>query len=117
MQVIQCLYKIGICTLPTAYLVQFPGIELCLPPIIIIASTLAAISFALGLSFLGCVTDRIHNTNIITFFFENFNKFLKFIVVKCRLRHNTNRLIGITVDLFDFFGTPPPPSQGYLTTP
>ena len=26
MQVIQCLYKIGICTLPTAYLVQFPGI-------------------------------------------------------------------------------------------
>ena len=105
MQVIQCLYKIGICTLPTAYLVQFPGIGTVPATYYYHCINFGSDFFCLGLSFLGCATDRIQNSNIVTFFFENFNKFLKFIVVKCRLRHNTNRLIGITVDLFDFFGT------------
>ena len=36
------------------------------------------------LSHFRSVTYSIHNTTIVTFFFENFNHILKFIVVKCR---------------------------------
>ena len=77
MQVIQCLYKIGICTLPTAYLVQFPGIGTVPATYYYHCINFGSDFFCLGLSFLGCVTDRIHNTNIITFFFEKFQQVLE----------------------------------------
>ncbi len=38
-----------------------------------------------GLSYFRCVTYSIHNNNIVTFLFKNFNYILKFIVVICRL--------------------------------
>ena len=90
MQVIQCLYKIGIIT-------HFPAdfIELCSIGTVLTSYYDHCVSIrcyfpCVPLPVLCGLADGIHNTYIVTFFLKNFNYSLKFIVIKCRLGHNTH---------------------------
>ena len=88
MQVIQCLYKIGVHTFPLADFVKFSAIRTVLPSYYNHNVSFRCNGLCRSLSLFCSITDSVHNTIIVTFFFKNFNYILKFIVVICRLRDN-----------------------------
>ncbi len=88
MQVIQCLYKIGVCTFSPADFIELSCIGAVLSSYHDHHIGPGCKSPCRLLALLCRAAYSIHNTNIVTFFLKNFNYIMKFIVVKCRLRHD-----------------------------
>ena len=105
MQVIQCLYKIGVHTFPLADFVKFSAIRTVLPSYYNHNVSFRCNGLCRSLSLFCSITDSVHNTIIVTFFFKNFNYILKFIVVICRLRHNTKLFAFCFHKIFCLFGS------------
>ena len=103
MQVIQCLYKIGICTLLTANLIELSRVGAMLPSYYNHDVSLRCKRLCRPLSLLCSITDSIHDITIVTFFLKNFNYMLKFIVIKCRLRDDTKLFALLQFKFQSFF--------------
>ncbi len=103
MQVIQCLYKIGVRTFFTTNFIKLPCIGTVSAAYYYHSVDRGGNFLCFPLSLLSCVADSIRNSNIIDFFLENFNYIMKFIVVKCRLRHNTELFSLFGHKIFGFF--------------